>query len=176
MEKRKARGGKPAQIINGEKQCRLCLEWRPISIFGTFLDKKKTKNGTWTSPRRYVNSRCKTCASNVSSKWGKDNRVYLYEKWLRVKNRLLTEIRKAYGNKCACCEESNPLFLTIDHINNDGYKLRPRNDQGRYHSLQFSGHYYRKIVKAGFPKDLQLLCWNCNCGKARNKGICPHKI
>jgi hypothetical protein len=25
------------------------------------------------------------------------------------------------GNKCACCGETNPVFLSLDHINNDGY-------------------------------------------------------
>lgn len=81
----------------------------------------------------------------------------------------------AYGNKCNCCGESNKLFLTIDHVNNDGYKIRQRNKNGNY-SAPFSGHYYKQIIKANFPSDLQLLCWNCNCGKARNGGICPHKI
>ena len=88
---------------------------------------------------------------------------------------MLQQIRNGYGGKCNCCGESNPLFLTIDHVNNDGYKHRGRND-GKYKIGSFSGHYYKTIIKAGFPDDLQLLCYNCNCGRARNKGICPHKI
>ena len=33
-----------------------------------------------------------------------------------------------------------------------------------------------QIIKAGWPKDrYQLLCSNCNQGKRRNGGICPHK-
>jgi hypothetical protein len=157
-----------AEIRDGKKQCRLCLEWIDISLFGTFLEKKNKV------PTRYINSRCKKCASKVSCDWGKKNRPRLTQKWLVDKENMLKQIRDGYGGKCNCCGESNPLFLTIDHVNNDGYKIRPRNKKGNYGS-PFSGHYYKQIIKAGFPKDLQLLCWNCNCGKARNKGVCPHK-
>ena len=165
-----------AEIRDNKKQCRLCLEWKDTSLFGTFQDKKKTKNGTWYSNGRYINSRCKDCASKVSCKWTKDNQKIITKKWQIKREELLKQIREAYGNKCNCCGESNPLFLTIDHVNNDGYKLRPRNKNGNYAPSEFSGHYYVRIVRENFPKDLQLLCWNCNCGKARNKGICPHKI
>lgn len=149
-----------------DKMCRLCLNFKDINLFGSFLD----KNG-----KRYINSRCKQCASKVANQWGKDNRPRLSQKWKQQKEALLSIIHNAYGSKCNCCGETNPLFLTIDHVNNDGYKLRPRNKNGNY-SAPFSGHYYTQIIKANFPKDLQLLCWNCNCGKARNKGICPHKM
>jgi len=157
--------GNNAIIKDNKKQCRLCLEWKDTNLFGTFLDKKTNKI--------YINSRCKQCASNVSNKWGKDNRPMLSERWKQEKQEYLIKIRNAYGNKCNCCGETNPLFLTIDHINNDGYKIRPRNKNG-YAQAEFSGSYYKRIIRADFPKDLQLLCWNCNCGKNRNNGICPH--
>jgi len=74
--------------------------------------------------------------------------------------------------KCACCGESGLRFLTIDHKNNNGNTER----------LRIFGHkhvagnmFYLWIIKNNFPKDLQVLCFNCNFGKARNKGICPHK-
>ena len=71
-----------------------------------------------------------------------------------------------YGRECKCCGENNSMFLTIDHINNDGYKYRKKN----------KGHInYRWIVNNKFPKDLQVLCMNCNFGKRLNDGICPHK-
>lgn len=157
-----------AEIKDGKKQCRKCLEWIDISLFGTFLEKKNK------IPTRYINSRCKKCASKASCDWGKDNHERVSLKYKNDREERLSQIRNAYGNKCNCCGEDNPLFLTIDHINNDGYKIRPRNKNGNY-SAPFSGQYYIQIIKANFPKDLQLLCWNCNCGKHRNKGICPHK-
>jgi hypothetical protein len=74
-----------------------------------------------------------------------------------------------YGRKCICCDEDEIRFLTIDHINNDGNKHR-RNFK------QYTGAaFYRWIVKMGFPNDLQILCANCNSGKHRNGGICPHQ-
>lgn len=75
-----------------------------------------------------------------------------------------------YGGKCACCDVSDICFLTIDHINNDGYKLR-KNNKYRSYGLW----YYRKIIASNFPLDLQILCFNCNIAKAHNGGVCPHK-
>jgi hypothetical protein len=79
-----------------------------------------------------------------------------------------------YGSKCQCdgCplrhEILNPEFLTIDHIDNDGKLDR----------LRFTGllKFYKFLIDNNFPKDkYQLLCWNCNCAKALNGGVCPHK-
>jgi hypothetical protein len=69
-----------------------------------------------------------------------------------------------YGGKCACCGESEPKFLTIDHVNNDGHKEQHMK----------AGELYRKIIRSGFSKRYQLLCFNCNCGRERNGGVCPH--
>ena len=71
-----------------------------------------------------------------------------------------------YGNKCACCGEAQILFLSIDHINNDGNEQRQK-----IHPAFF----YKWIINNNFPDDLQLLCMNCNFGKRMNGGICPHK-
>lgn len=72
-----------------------------------------------------------------------------------------------YGKTCACCGELNPLFLSIDHINNDGAEMRMVHGVGV--------RLYRWLIKNGFPPGFQVLCLNCNIGKARNGGICPHK-
>lgn len=70
------------------------------------------------------------------------------------------------GGKCACCGESSYLFLTIDHINRDGHKERKQTNQKR--------SWYRKILK-GEREDLRVLCFNCNCGRELNEGVCPHE-
>ncbi|MBU2685592.1 MAG: hypothetical protein KKF27_20315, partial [Gammaproteobacteria bacterium] len=75
-----------------------------------------------------------------------------------------------YGNKCNCCGETTPQFLTIDHIHNDGYTAR----QKKQHPRDASS-FYRWLVKTNFPEGFQILCMNCNFGKARNNGICPHQ-
>lgn len=70
------------------------------------------------------------------------------------------------GYKCQCCGETQEKFLTVDHVNNDGAKHR-KNCRG-------SG-IYRWIKKHNYPDNFQVLCYNCNCGRARNGGVCPHK-
>lgn len=70
-----------------------------------------------------------------------------------------------YGGACICCGENNIKFLTIDHINNDGNKMNTNDRQNIYYWIK----------KNNFPKDLQIMCWNCNMGKRMNKGVCPHK-
>jgi len=78
-----------------------------------------------------------------------------------------------YGDnppQCACCGETEIKFLTIDHINNDGAKHR------KIFRLNRGGKsLYCWIKRNGFPEGFQVLCYNCNCGRYRNKGICPHK-
>ena len=84
---------------------------------------------------------------------------YLRKKRLEVRKKVLEH----YGNKCQCCGETIPEFLTIDHINNDGYIQRKK-----------QWLTYARIIKKGFPLDLQILCWNCNMAKAHYRQ-CPHK-
>ena len=90
-----------------------------------------------------------------------------YARLYRIKIKKL--VFEYYGNHCACCNEINSLFLTIDHKNNDGYKYKDKNGK-RIASMVL----YLQIVKRGFPNEYQLLCWNCNLGKRMNRGICPH--
>jgi hypothetical protein len=86
------------------------------------------------------------------------------------RKRLKAAIYLAYGGaKCVCCGETEPLFLSIDHVNNDGYELRKK---GQSTGEQFQ----RWIIDNGFPPDYQILCMNCNFGKARNGGVCPHQL
>jgi len=91
----------------------------------------------------------------------KKNRDYNNIK--RKKSRKL--VFENYGKKCECCGESNIKFLTIDHINGGGRK----------HRKEIKGHLYSWLVKNNFPNGFQVLCYNCNCGKRINNGICPHK-
>jgi hypothetical protein len=90
-------------------------------------------------------------------------------KELREKARF--EVLTHYGGnppRCACCGEENIKFLTIDHTKNNGYAHRKLIGEG---SLRM----YLWIIKNKFPKEFQILCFNCNLGRGVNKGICPHK-
>lgn len=68
-----------------------------------------------------------------------------------------------YGSKCQCCGQSDPRYLQIDHVNNDGH----------HHRIEVGRHIMSWAIKNNFPAGLQLLCANCNSGKARY-GVCPH--
>jgi hypothetical protein len=77
------------------------------------------------------------------------------------------EVFNHYGGYvCECCGESIKKFLTIDHINNDGKEHRK--ELG-------SRIIYKWLKQNGFPEGFQVLCFNCNCGRQLNGGICPHK-
>jgi hypothetical protein len=77
----------------------------------------------------------------------------------------------AYGGYiCVCCGETEPKFLSIDHINNDGAEERR---SGAYASS--GSAFYTWLRKNAFPAGYQVLCMNCQVGKHRNGGICPHQ-
>lgn len=73
------------------------------------------------------------------------------------------EMIEAYGGKCVGCGETHPFFLTLDHINNNGYLEKRRGID-----------LYTKLRQNGFPQsEFQLLCHTCNAIKeytqVRNK-------
>lgn len=82
------------------------------------------------------------------------------------------EIIDHYGGACTCCGETEPQFLSLDHVNNDGADHRRSLRKGKPRGYEGAAFYWW-VVKAGFPTDLQLLCFNCNCAKGFY-GICPH--
>ena len=77
----------------------------------------------------------------------------------------------AYGGyKCNCCDENEPMFLSIDHVDNNGAQERK---SGQYSGSGYS--FYRWLRKNGFPPGYQVLCMNCQVGKHKNGGVCPHQ-
>jgi hypothetical protein len=74
-----------------------------------------------------------------------------------------------YGRRCVCCGEINPSLLTLDH--KEGGGKQHREDVGS--TLKGYG-LYRWIIRNDYPAIFQTLCWNCNCGRAKNDGVCPH--
>jgi hypothetical protein len=88
--------------------------------------------------------------------------------------KLRLEVLTHYGGnppKCACCGEREKRFLTIDHINNDGAEHRRKIGMGHHSGCRL----YSWIRTHNFPSGFQVLCFNCNCGKRMNNGICPHQ-
>lgn len=140
------------RIVKKQKQklCIVCGKWKNYNGFAS--DKRTTDK---------VRAYCKKCK--------KDNYKERPSLQRKRKKKIKDEVYNAYGGYvCACCGETESLFLTIDHINNDGSKQRKK--------LKSTASLYYWLKRNNFPIDYQVLCFNCNCGKARNKGICPHKI
>jgi hypothetical protein len=167
------------------KECAKCHKIKDISEFH-----KSPKSGT-IRPR--VNPRvrpyCKDCQNEInrfhygktldkqhlrSKNYRKNNKEELRKKSKKWRKELVIETISHYSSgtmKCACCGEPELYFLTIDHINNDGTKQRKE--------LKISGgwRFYYWLKLHGFPDNLglQVLCADCQLGKERNGGICPHK-
>ena len=81
--------------------------------------------------------------------------------------RLRQKLFDAYGNKCACCGETERAFFELDHVNGGGTK-----EYQHYGEVQL----YRHVIRSGFPQIYRILCANCNRGRQRNGGICPHQL
>lgn len=79
------------------------------------------------------------------------------------------EMLNALGRKCRCCGETNPLFLTLDHVQNDGASHRASFKSTNVELI------YQQAKCEGWPADkYQLLCMNCNFAKG-HFGVCPHE-
>ena len=95
-------------------------------------------------------------------------------KYMRTYRQRLTEqILDHYGRVCVCCGETIPEFLTIDHINDDGYTHRKNLNGGT--KKGGNQELLRWIIRNNYPDTIRVLCWNCNCGRARTQTKeCPH--
>lgn len=148
------------------RNCGKCGETKPLSEFARNRGKKHG-----------LNSFCKTCACAVSKAWYQKN-LERRREWRQKNAAALSEADRrgrktvrdaafaAYGGyECACCGETEPIFLAIDHINNDGAEHRKKEGRSLYHWLK----------KNDYPPGFQVLCHNCNVGKHINGGVCPHE-
>lgn len=156
---------------NGEikRKCSKCGEIKPLKEFN--------KKGNGHQPN------CKECRSKFPSNnpvrkalmtklWRERNiehvRIHSKECYIKERDCIMNEWYEAYGGRCACCGETNIKFLTVEHKNGDGQKHRKEVGTGIA--------MLKDLKKNNWPKDtIEMLCYNCNCGKSRNKGVCPHK-
>jgi hypothetical protein len=91
-------------------------------------------------------------------------REYMYHYTRAYTIKFKTLAYEILGNKCICCGEAEKVFLSLDHINNDGATDRGKN---RRRVVQ----QYKEIIAGS--KRFQIMCMNCNW--AKRYGICPHK-
>jgi len=134
--------------INGSQMCEVCALYARDRYY------KRKERGICaycTQPALDGLTRCLECS----------------EKHKLDRKLLRKEIFEAYGGAiCNCCGETMEKFLTIDHVNNDGSNHRKKLHQSML---------YKWLKQKNFPIGFQVLCWNCNIGKSKNGGVCPHK-
>lgn len=86
----------------------------------------------------------------------------------RQRATLREEFVAAYGGACTCCGETEPAFLTVEHVLRDGKAHRSTVGNAPEAVL-------RDLKRRGWPKDdYTLLCFNCNMARWR-LGVCPHQ-
>jgi len=159
-----------------EKSCSACKVVKPYGDF--YRNDSGRKKGT-------LASRCKECTkasmrqyhrSKDRVKYAQEMREYRVanKEWLAPKmrewnagfrKRRREKVLAAYGDMCACCYESEPSFLAVDHIFGGG----------RQHIRSLgSVHFYDWLIRNNFPPGFRLLCHNCNQAKG-HYGTCPHE-
>lgn len=84
----------------------------------------------------------------------------------RYRIKLKQLVISKYSRICVCCKETRIEFLSIDHINQIGWKNRKSIDGG--YGL------YCKLKRENFPPGYQVLCRNCNGAKSEY-WACPHQ-
>lgn len=156
----------------GLKTCSQCGEVKSGDDFYRAAYRRKTK-----VPAQTTVAECKVCRRNRTHRgyWSDHDiakaRNMAWGKTARAK--LKATVFAHYGGTCcACCGETEPMFLTLDHIDNDGAAFRRKIAGSR---LAAGYTTYRWLAKNGFPPGFQVLCMNCNHGKRMNNGICPHQ-
>jgi hypothetical protein len=150
----------------------------PNQIRKTCTDCKRSKQTCYFyKSRGLFMAECKECTIERNRKcrqrrlehYKRVNRESSRKKQARIKSAVFA----AYGGFiCACCGEMEVLFLTLDHINNDGAAFRKK-IAGKQTAA--GNTTYRWLYRNGFPEGFQVLCANCQHGKRMNGGICPHQ-
>lgn len=136
----------------------------------------KNRSRLLKKQREYNRKNIKQVASRLHDYYEKNKESIKYLTRKR-KKQLNNDVFDIYGGKCSCCGESNRVFLTLDHVGNDGAKDRGRrySKHSRRYVRSDNSRIFYAIRKSGKPlPQYQILCFNCNCGKHRNGGICPH--
>lgn len=138
-------------MAESSKVCPKCKETLPVS---SFQKDKYKKDGKW-----YQCTSCKMPGDRARGKKYRDN--------------LKEKVYDHYGRTCVCCGEIEMIFLTLDHINNDGAAHRRKIIGNNRRDGACGPQTYRWIIKNNFPNSFQVLCLNCNWAKSR--GGCPHQ-
>lgn len=98
-------------------------------------------------------------------KWVNENREKVNANNKKYYQNLKDKVFDRYGKRCWCCGETEEDFLTLEHLEGGGSKHRK--EVGIY------GQFLDAIHTKELSKYM-ILCMNCNMGRAKNYGVCPH--
>ncbi len=161
IKERESKGIKPRTQWNGK--CRECgIELNDDNWYGSYKEQhyylcikcNAIKSKTYHIKRKHEDPTYLNKNSEYNKKHRKEIKQFIINK---------------YGGKCECCGETNPEFLTIDHIDGNGSQHRKEIGIG------CGNAFYIWLRDNNFPKDnFRLLCMNCNFSIGMY-GYCPHK-
>lgn len=153
------------------KAAGLCISCKCKSVLGKsycqrHVDARRVYSAQWHKVQ-VTSGLCAICHKEPSRLLTKHCQL-CYSKLKLANKALKIRALAAYGGCCQCCGETHEAFLTLDHIYGDGESDRKNVGQG--------SNFYRILEKQGFPQGkIRVLCFNCNCGRSINNGICPHQ-
>lgn len=149
------------------RQCKTCLD-------AMRTERRKANPEKYAEQQRKYRAADKEKAKSRARKHYADHKEKILARLKRKRDSLRLEMITAYGGACECCGENHPIFLTLDHINNNGAQHRKILSNG--YSRSGNGKVIQQLKSLGWPKEnYRLLCYNCNCGRHRNNGTCPHE-
>lgn len=138
--------------------CSKCGEAKPATQEFFYRESKY-------NPAVRLAAQCKICRDKTIHAWNvknRDRKRRVSKEWFA---RLKAGVIQAYGGRCACCGETIPEFLTLEHLRRDGKAHR-----------RSVAYVYLDLKRRGYPQDdYTLLCWNCN-EAVRWGDQCPHQI
>lgn len=157
--------GKQFEGMN--KQCKYCEILKPINQF----EPARSKCQDCRQSDRQRSAKCSKESIRYATEWNKNHPERRRKTALNYYYKLQNSAILAYGGyKCACCGVTEPLFLNLDHVRNDGKSHR------EMLGTLGGAKLYKWLRDNNYPEGFQVLCSNCNHGKSRNKGICPHQV
>lgn len=116
----------------------------------------------------YCSTRCRNQAAALRYLDRENHRAEARARNLDYRHAAKQRVIAAYGGRCECCGDTDPRVLTIDHIQGGGRRHRS--------TVGYGLRFYQWLETQGFPMGgYRLLCMNCNCGRERNLGVCPHE-
>lgn len=164
------------------RKCKKCGKERPICDFSySFKSKGWRRHECRECERKRMNEYYRGNDAVIKQRAAKAYELKPWSGWSEARRAIVRDRQKVekqsrrrrvidhYGGKCECCGETILQFLTMDHTNGGGSKMA-REVHGR------GTRFYKWIEANGYPADLRCLCYNCNCGRQHNGGICPHKV